>query len=223
MTDIPRLPLLAVAGLGLALAAACGGDDSTSNTPTGSGSSTATSPASIGASASPGGSSGTPQASGSGSGTPGPTAQACANATPDAGLISQVVFGPENGPYLVGQPIDITLLLANCGDNDAVLHFPTSQRYDFVVADANGVEVWGSADGKSYEQVEGTETLAPGLEQRYTETWDQKDRSGNQVALGRYKVSAFSVGCSIEPRADCKFGPVGFIEIVVTLSSAPAT
>ena len=110
-------------------------------------------------------------------------------------------------------------MLADCANNDSVLHFPTAQRYDFIITDPNGVEVWRSSDGKTYGQAEGTETLHPGQTAKYTETWDQKDRSGNQVAVGQYKVSAFSVGCSVSGRSGCQFGPIEFVQI----QAAPGT
>jgi Intracellular proteinase inhibitor len=213
---IARLLALAVVSLGLALAAACG----SSSTSSSSSSSTPASAVSRGASASPGSGSSTPQASGAVSGTPpGPTAVACTSAAPDAGLISQVSFGLGKSVYTVGQAIDITLLLANCGNNDAVLHFPTTQRYDFIITDPNGVEDWRSSDGKSFGQVEGTETLQPGQTATYTETWNQKDRTGTQVPAGQYKVSAFSVGCGVAARAGCQFGPIQYVQI----QAAPGT
>ena len=212
---IARLPALAVVSLGLALAVACGGGASSTGTPTSS--------VSGSASASPGGGSGTPAASGTEasatvSATPGPTAVECGSAAPDAGLISQVSFD-GGGIYTAGQPIQITLVLADCANNDSVLYFPTAQRYHFIITDSNGVEVWRSSDGKSYDQAEGTETLHRGQTATYTETWDQKDRSGNQVPAGQYKVSAFSVGCIASPRSGCQFGPVGFVQI----QAAPGT
>lgn len=210
---ITRLLPLAVVSLGLAFAAACGGDDNGTSTPT--------SAVSIGASVSSGSS--TPQSSGAVSGTPAPTALECTSSAADAGLISQVSFSTPAGKFTAGQAIDITLILADCGDNEAVLHFPTSQRYDFIINDPNGAEVWRSSDGKSYDQVEGTETLQAGQTKLYKETWDQKDRSGNQVLEGKYKVSAFSVGCGVEARAGCQFGPVGYVEIQPALSSTPST
>ncbi len=186
---IARLPALAVVSLGLALAVACGGGSSSTSTPTSAV-----------------------------SGTPGPTAVVCAPAAPDAGLVSQVYFG-AGGIYTAGTPVKITLVLADCANNDSVLYFPTAQRYHFTVDDSNGVELWSSSDGKSYDQTVGTETLHPSQTATYTETWDQKDRSGNQVPAGKYKVSAFSVGCIATARSGCEFGPVGFIQI----QAAPGT
>ena len=144
---------------------------------------------------------------------------ACTSVAADAGLITQANFDVANGVYTVGQPIEITLLLADCGNNDSVLHFPTAERYDFIVADPNGVEIWRSSDGKTYGQTEGTETLHQSQTKTYTETWNQKDRTGSQVAAGQYKISAFSVGCSVAARSGCQFGPVGFVQI----QAAPGT
>jgi hypothetical protein len=212
---IARLPALAVLSLGLALAVACGGGSSSTSTPTSavSGSASASPGGGSGsASASSRGGSGTPQASGAVSATPGPTAVECTPAAPDAGLVSQVYFN-AGGRFAAGTPVEITLVLADCAKNDSVLYFPTAQRYHFTVADSNGVELWSSSDGKSYDQTVGTETLHRGRTATYTETWDQKDRSGNQVPAGQYKVSAFSVGCIATPRSGCELGPVGFIQI----------
>jgi hypothetical protein len=136
----------------------------------------------------------------------------CTSAAPDTGLVSQVYF-QSGGIFTAGAPVKITLVLADCANNDSVLYFPTAQRYHFTINDSNGAEVWSSSDGKSYDQVAGTETLHRGQTATYTETWDQKDRSGSQVLAGQYKVFAFSVGCIATPRSGCDFGPVGFIQI----------
>lgn len=215
-----KLLPLAVVSLGLALAAACGGDDSSSSTPT------ISVGGSVGVSATAGpsqsaGANGSPQGA-SGSVTPAPADPSpveCTNAPPDAGLISQVAFGGDNSIYVPGEEIDITLILANCADNNAVLHYPTSQRYGFIIADQSSVEVWRSSDGKTFEQVEGSDELAPNDRLTYSDTWDQKDRNGNQAPDGQYKVSAFSVGCSIAPRTDCQFGPIGLVQIQAATST----
>jgi len=210
---------LAVVSLCLALGAACGDDDGASSTPTFSVGSSVGVSGSAGPSQSAGASTSFQPGSGTATTIPGPSPVECTPAPSDAGLISQVAFGGDNSIYVPGEQVNITLILANCGDNEAVLHYPTSQRYDFTISDPNSVEVWSSSDGKTYEQVEGSDELKPNDRLTYEDTWDQKDRSGNQVPDGRYKVSAFSVGCSIAPRADCKFGPVGFILIQAATST----
>jgi hypothetical protein len=203
----------AVLGLTLALVAACGDDDSSTATPT-----TASTGATATVAISAGAGTSTPGPGSSGaSGTPtpvaGPEPPECAAASHDVGLVSQVSFNNEDGNFAQGETVDITLILANCGDNDAVLHYPTSQRYNFHVTDSNGVEVWTSSDGKSFDQVAATESLHPNDRETFTDHWDQKDRSGQQVPGGQYKVAAFSVGCIAEAQPNCEFGPVRFIQI----------
>jgi hypothetical protein len=212
MTRKPLLlAALASAAVLLALAAACGGDDDDGNgngNPSGSPSGTASAAA-------------TTAPAVSGTATPGPSViepEICAPATEQHGLVSQAEFGGDDSLFRPGESVEITLILGNCGDNDAVLHYTTSQRYDFTIIDnETGVEVWSSDDGKTFLQVEGTETLPPATEVRYEETWDQKDRDGNQVPDGTYKVSAFSVGCSVAPRADCRFGPA--LQFVISVDA----
>jgi hypothetical protein len=201
--------LIALAGAALALMAlvACGGSGNNNSSTTPAASPGASSSASSGASASP-------------AGTVNKVAE-CATAGPTIGLVSQAAV-TGNGVYAPGQPIAVTLILANCGNNDATLYYPTTQRYNFHILDANGNELWSSADGKSYGQTEGTEAIAPQTEEKFTETWDQKDRNGAQVADGIYKVEAFSVGCAVAARSGCEFGPVRFVQIRATTATPPA-
>jgi hypothetical protein len=195
---------LLVAGLAVMLLfiAACGGsDDNGSATPSGSGA-----------------------PSGSLTSTPASSRVAneqCQSSAEQIGLVSQVET--PKGIFDPGEPVEITLVLADCADNDATLHFPTTQRYDFTIVDANGNEVWKSSDGKSFAQTEGTEVMTPGQTVRYTETWDQKDRDGNQAPDGVYKLSAFSVGCIAEARSGCEFGPVRNIQIGASIGAGTAT
>jgi hypothetical protein len=182
----------------------------------------------------------TPTATGSGSpsGSPAggsPTEMPAAECAPaqGMGLVSQVAFNTSGGSpagggtFDPGQPIEITLILVNCGNADSTLYFPSTQRYSFYIQDPQGNEVWRSSDGKVYGQTEGTEILSSNKTQRYTETWDQKDKTGAQVPSGLYRVSAFSVGCIAAARANCEFGPVGFVQVgptsaVTTAAPTPA-
>ena len=174
-----------------------------------------------------------------GGGSSGPTATASGKASPSAptptrppdcgpgfstgtpppgagwlGIIGKLQLGGGEGVVNKGDDVKMTMSLTNCGDNAANLRFPTSQRYVFIIQRADTLEeVWRSADGKSFAQVVGEETLQPSETVRYTETWDQKTSKGEQVAPGAYKVLAFSVGCPTASTSDCQFGPVGGLQI----------
>ncbi len=205
MARSARLGALVVSVLALTFFIGCGGSSGSGSTPTTSTSAGASTSASVGVSSSVGP-----------SGSPAPAATKLAECAPvDAtiGLISQVAVNGNDGLFTPGQPVDITLILANCGDNNVTLYYATTQRYNFHILDSNGSEVWSSSDGKSYEQTIGTEVLAPQTDEKFTETWDQKDRSGAQVPNGLYNVEAFSVGCSDAARSGCEFGPARLVQI----------
>lgn len=213
LSVLPALVAVAI----LLLLAACGGGSSSSPTPT-------STPKAQG--------SGTPAPSSSaGSGSPAPSGTVGNAACPtgsDVALISELTFDKNIGGYDAGAPVTITLVLTDCAAADQILVYPTTQRYVFIVADSGGNEMWRSTDGKAFGQTEGTETVASQQSVVYTETWDQKDRSGSQVPDGEYKVSAFSVGCSDTAHSGCEFGPVRRIHVGPVVASpaaspAPAT
>lgn len=194
--------LLLITLIALVLAAACGGgDDNSSATPTGSSAASA---------------SGSPAPSGTAISTPAGTGGApavCTQEDAQKGTITTLDFGEDNKvTYDPGQEIEMTFTIANCGDNAITLTYPTTQRYEFFAQDDNLNKVWSSADNKVFDQVQGQQTVGPNETVVYTETWDQKDSSGAQVPDGRYKISAFSVGCS-SGQTDCHFGPIRFVQI----------
>lgn len=189
-------------------------DSDSSTTPTATPTAAVEVSVTAGAEGTPGpGGSATPDGSATPSVSGGAEPAECETATDDVGLISQATFNKDSGLYTTGEIVDITLILVNCGDNKSVLHYPTSQRVDFIITDPNSVEVWRSSDGEAFDQVVSEETIEPHEKVTYTESWDQKDSGGVQAADGQYKVSVFSVGCIASAREDCEFGPVRFIQI----------
>jgi hypothetical protein len=200
------------------LLAGCGGGSSTdSATPT-----TTQAGTSATAQAS---SSATAQASTSGSATPTATSSTrvlppdCSASSGPLGLISQLTFDKDTGSYSTGDPVAMKLVLSNCGNNDTKLEYPTAQRYIFIVTDGSGNDMWRSTDGQTYAQTVGSETIPAAQTAEYTETWNQKDRNGNQAPLGQYKITAFSVGCIAVARSGCEFGPIRYIQV----GAAPAS
>lgn len=122
------------------------------------------------------------------------------SASPSAGLEARLALS-DQAPH-VGAPLRMTLSLRNNSGQPLQLSFPTSQRYDFVVRHDGGQEVWRWSADKVFAQVLGEETLAPGEILTFEEVWDQRDNSGNQVALGRYLIEGIIVGCP--PDTSCR-------------------
>lgn len=190
----------------LVVTMACGGDDDGDNpTNTEDASATAGGPTAIRTQG------GTPVDSPAGtSGLP----EICSEGEVQRGLLSRVDFSGDDGQFDEAEAIEITQTMTNCSETPVVLHYLTTQRYIVTIEDAEtSVVVWDSAEGKSFAPVLGDEEIAPGGTQVFTETWDQTDASGDQVAKGEYKVSFFNVGCGQEAQSSCQFGSVKSIII----------
>jgi len=61
--------------------------------------------------------------------------------------------------YSVGEPIKMTLKIFNYTEENIVFHFNTSQRYDFIIEDAEGNEIWRWSKDRMFAMVLGEETL----------------------------------------------------------------
>lgn len=185
--------LLLIGALAVLAIAACGNDNNDAATPTDGGSSPSGALIST-----PAGSEGAPAV--------------CTQEDAQRGTITTLDFNDETGTYDSGDDIEITFTIANCGDNDITLSYPTTQRYVITAQDPQGNEVWSSADGQVFNQVEGEEVIPPNKTIIYKETWNQKNSDGEQVPDARYKISAFSIGCS-SGQTNCQFGPIRYVQI----------
>ena len=63
--------------------------------------------------------------------------------------------------YFVGEPIIITLKIFNYTEEDVTFHFNTSQRYDFIIEDEEGSEIWRWSQDMMFAMVLGEEILGP--------------------------------------------------------------
>ena len=90
--------------------------------------------------------------------------------------------------YSVGEPIKLTVKIFNCNEEDVVFHFNTSKRYDFIIEDEEGNEIWRWSKDRMFGMVLGEEILGPhNPEVIYTSKY--KDR----LSPGYYKVTGFFV------------------------------
>ena len=91
--------------------------------------------------------------------------------------------------YKPGETVRLTLRLANPLAEALTLPFSSGQRYDFVVTNEAGVEVWRWSHDRMFTMALGSETLQPGDERVYEAAWDQKpSAAGTTVTPGRYTV-----------------------------------
>ena len=90
--------------------------------------------------------------------------------------------------YSIDESIKMTLKVFNYTQEDIVFHFNTSQRYDFIIEDEEGNEVWRWSQDMMFAMVLGEETLGPtNPEIIYTAEYKGK------LNLGYYKVTGIFV------------------------------
>ena len=90
--------------------------------------------------------------------------------------------------YSIGEPIVMTLKIFNYTEEDVVFHFNTSQRYDFIIEDVEGNEIWRWSQDMMFAMVLGEEILGPtNPEIIYTAEYTDK------LSPGYYKVTGFFV------------------------------
>ena len=63
--------------------------------------------------------------------------------------------------YTIGEPITMTLKVFNYTEEEMTFHFNTSQRYDFIIEDEEGNEIWHWSKDMMFAMVLGEETLGP--------------------------------------------------------------
>jgi len=90
--------------------------------------------------------------------------------------------------YSVGESIMMTLKIFNYTEEDIAFHFNTSQRYDFIIEDEEGNEVWRWSKDRMFAMVLGEEILGPDNPEIIYAT-EYKDK----LSPGYYKVTGILV------------------------------
>ena len=90
--------------------------------------------------------------------------------------------------YSVGEPIKMTLKVFNYTQEDIVFYFNTSQRYDFIIEDEEGNEIWRWSRDRMFAMMLGEENLGPTNAEIIYKV-EYKDK----LSPGYYKVTGFFV------------------------------
>ena len=90
--------------------------------------------------------------------------------------------------YSVGEPIIITLKIFNYTEEEITFHFNTGQRYDFIIEDEEGNEIWRWSEGRIFAMALGEEILGPSNSEVIYKA-EYKDK----LIPGYYKVTGFFV------------------------------
>ena len=87
--------------------------------------------------------------------------------------------------YSVGEPIKMTLKVFNYTEKDTIFQCNTSQRYDFIIEDEKGNEIWRWSKDMMFAMALGEETLGPtNPEVTYTAEYKEKLRPGYYKITG---------------------------------------
>ena len=84
-----------------------------------------------------------------------------------------------------------TIKIKNTSDNSVKLTIPSGQKYEIIVKDADGKEVYRYSIDKMFIQSIEEMELKPGQEKVWEEPWDYTSNDGTRLASGEYKAHIF--------------------------------
>jgi hypothetical protein len=94
----------------------------------------------------------------------------------------------DKATYNRGEPVQFVLSVMNTEPGPDTIPMPTGQTYDFIVRTLDGSEVWRWSRDRLFTQAAREVAFAPGETKRFSETWDQRTNTGQQVGPGSYVV-----------------------------------
>lgn len=92
--------------------------------------------------------------------------------------------------------------LINYHNEPKQLQFGSGQKYEVIVIDEKGEEVYRYSDGKFFTQAIVYETINPGKSLKWQDTWDMTDKKGERLVSGKYTAQ---IKIMVIPNDDEKF------------------
>ncbi|WP_191562339.1 BsuPI-related putative proteinase inhibitor [Metabacillus idriensis] len=92
-----------------------------------------------------------------------------------------------------GENVQFEMTLKNNTEEEKNFEFRSGQKYDIIVLDKNGAEVYKYSKGRMFTQAIQYLNLLPGKSQTWQETWDLKS-NGKKVDPGEYDVTVVLTG-----------------------------
>ncbi|MCM3595268.1 BsuPI-related putative proteinase inhibitor [Metabacillus idriensis] len=89
--------------------------------------------------------------------------------------------------------VQINMTVKNHTDKEKNFEFSSGQKYEIIITDPNGAEVYKYSKGRMFTQALQYLTLPPGESQTYQETWDMKS-AGTELETGEYTVNVMFAG-----------------------------
>ncbi|MDQ0351750.1 hypothetical protein J2R98_001567 [Alkalibacillus filiformis] len=101
-------------------------------------------------------------------------------------LLDQLTFDVDVQPG--EDSVKFNMKLTHDGDEDLTLSFSSGQKFEVVVTDPNGEEVYRFSEGMMFTQAIETSELSPGDEMEFQDSWDYT-KDGARVDSGEYQAS----------------------------------
>lgn len=107
--------------------------------------------------------------------------------TLDVSALSMILHIPAE--VEAGDPVPLTIVVRNVSQQPVYLETGDSTTtFDVRVTDRSGKTVWRRMHERESLAALHEQTLAPGEEVRFADTWDQRSNSGARVPQGEYEV-----------------------------------
>ncbi|UAL53287.1 MULTISPECIES: BsuPI-related putative proteinase inhibitor [Metabacillus] len=91
------------------------------------------------------------------------------------------------------ESVQINITLKNNTDEEKNFEFSSGQKYEIIITDPNGAEVYKYSKGRMFTQALQYLKLPSGESQTWQETWDKKS-AGNKIEAGEYTVKVLLTG-----------------------------
>lgn len=119
-----------------------------------------------------------------------------ASQTVEATQDFEVTVTTDKAVYAVGEPVRGRITVVNRSGATVRLRFSSSQRFDFVVRNAAGEDVWQWSVFRFFAQVLGQEELAPGGTLSYEDVLAGDFGPGSYSVVGSLKTMDTPLGAS---------------------------
>jgi hypothetical protein len=123
----------------------------------------------------------------------------------------------DKAVYDRGESVRFTLSIMNTTSESVTRTMPGGQDYDLIVRTLDGSEVWRWSRSRVFTDAIREVSFGPGQTKTYSEIWDQRTNTGQQVGPGSYVVLGIH---SSSP--DVRSSLVGF-SVVTPLSTVTPT
>jgi hypothetical protein len=91
--------------------------------------------------------------------------------------------------YSPGEKVKISIKATNNSKEEISTYYSSSQKYDLVITDKNGKEMWRWSHGKMFLMAIYPFRLKPKESVQFNYTWDQRDNSGKLLLPGKYSIT----------------------------------